>query len=548
MKKLMMMVMCLAASGYIGAQEAAPAPSDGGTEAIAAAQETKPPAAKFKSAEKVLEEVAQSKGWETRWDRKKGRIIKIESAEFVCKDPATDKKFFTLRDMAAKKAVLKAKVGIIETFGAEMSGEDMLDVPGSDVQKELGAERQAVADAVEAQKAVLVELLVKTDKAEADVIKGTTFGQRLDDLMAAGIKKLDAEYKSDKHDEAAKARYEELKKKYAEAQKLFVELKAKADKMNKAIKATQTSTTRKMARMPLFGASVIMQTESWDRTTGRYQVAVLVTWSKVLEEAARAIATGNEYKTKPGKKTVNEWLADQDLGTMVGPRQYVDNEGNRWFLGVSYRRYSDSMSSSARERARDLAEMSASQMAVFSIFADLESFKEAKAIQETRGDADEESEDEEAVAESMAKKLSQSFKNKKVNGLQELVSKEVENAISGQTTYVKVYGINANDAKDAMKMEDLNIATKIESNRYQTQLRGRDAANQAAIKASENRPEDFQAGAQKQAGILKNELESRQPKKPAPIIQKGSSVKRAPGSVQSTSGTFGGDTDVSDDF
>ena len=548
MKKLMMMVMCLAASGYIGAQEAAPAPSDGGTEAIAAAQETKPPAAKFKSAEKVLEEVAQSKGWETRWDRKKGRIIKIESAEFVCKDPATDKKFFTLRDMAAKKAVLKAKVGIIETFGAEMSGEDMLDVPGSDVQKELGAERQAVADAVEAQKAVLVELLAKTDKAEADVIKGTTFGQRLDDLMAAGIKKLDAEYKSDKHDEAAKARYEELKKKYAEAQKLFVELKAKADKMNKAIKATQTSTTRKMARMPLFGASVIMQTESWDRTTGRYQVAVLVTWSKVLEAAARAIATGNEYKTKPGKKTVNEWLADQDLGTMVGPRQYVDNEGNRWFLGVSSRRYSDSMSSSARERARDLAEMSASQMAVFSIFADLESFKEAKAIQETRGDADEESEDEEAVAESMAKKLSQSFKNKKVNGLQELVSKEVENAISGQTTYVKVYGINANDAKDAMKMEDLNIATKIESNRYQTQLRGRDAANQAAIKASENRPEDFQAGAQKQAGILKNELESRQPKKPAPIIQKGSSVKRAPGSVQSTSGTFGGDTDVSDDF
>ena len=233
---------------------------------------------------------------------------------------------------------------------------------------------------------------------------------------------------------------------------------------------------------------------------------------------------------------------------MVGPRQYVDNEGNRWFLGVSYRRYSDSMSSSARERARDLAEMSASQMAVFSIFADLESFKEAKAIQETRGDADEESEDEEAVAESMAKKLSQSFKNKKVNGLQELVSKEVENAISGQTTYVKVYGINANDAKDAFKMQDLNIATKIESNRYQTQLRGRDAANQAAIKASENRPEDFQAGAQKQAGILKNELESRQPKKPAPIIQKGSSVKRAPGSVQSTSGTFGGDTDVSDDF
>lgn len=549
MNKLMMVITCLATAGYVLGEEATTsAPSDGGTEAITEAQETKPPVEKFKSAEKVLTEVAKSKGWETRWDRKKGRIIKIESAEFVCKDPATDKKFFTLRDMAAKKAVLKAKVGIIETFSAEMSGSDMLDVPGSDIQKELGAERQAAADAVEAQKAVLVDLLAKTDQAEADMINGTTFGQRLDDLMVAGIKKLDAEYDSGKHDAAAKARFEELKKKYAEAQKLFGELKAKADKMNKAVKAKQTSSTTKMAKMPLFGASVIMQTESWDQTTGRYQVAVLVTWSKVLEEAARAIATGNMYTTKPGKKTVNEWLADQDLGSMVGPRQYVDNEGNRWFLGVSSRRYSESMSSSAREKARDLAEMSASQMAVFSIFADLESFKEAKAVVETRGDADEESEDEDVAAESMAKKLSQTFKNKKVNGLQELASEEAQNAISGQTTYVKVYGINANDAMDALKMEDINIATKIESNRHQTQLRGRDAANRAAIKASENRPEDFQAGANKQAGVLKNELESRQPKKPATIIQKGSSVKRAPGSVKSTSGTFGGDADVSDDF
>lgn len=548
MKKLIIGSCCMLAAVMTYAQEAAAvAPADGGTEAIAEAQATKPPAEPFKSAEKVLSEVAKSKGWQTKWDRKKGRIIKIESAEFVCKDPATDKKFFLLRDMAAKKAVLKAKVGIIETFSAEMSGSDMLDVPGSDVEKELGAERKAVADAVEAQKKELIKLLEQTDKAEADTLKETTFGQRLDDMMSACIKKLDADYNSNQRGDDAKARLEELKKKYADAQKLYKELKSKADKMNKSLKAKQTSSTTKMAKMPLFGASVIMQTESWDKTTGRYQVAVLVTWSKVLEEAARAIATGNLYTTKPGQKSVHDWLAEQDLGSMVGPRQYVDNEGNRWFLGISSRRYADSMSSSAREKSRDLAEMSASQMAVFSIFADLESFKEAKAIVETRGDADEEAEEEDVAAESMAKKLSQTFKNKKVNGLQELASEEVQNAIAGQTTYVKVYGINANDAMDAMKMEDINIATKIESNRYQTQLKGRDAANQAAIKASENRPEDFAAGAQKQAGKLSAELESRRPKQPA-IIQRGSSVKKTPGSVKSTSGTFGGDANVSDDF
>lgn len=557
MKRLIIAMMCLGVAGYVSAQEAesapaeeaaAPAvPTDGGTEAVAEAQATKTPVEPFKDAAKVLGEVAKEKKWRIGWDRKKGRIIKIESAEFKCNDPATDKKFFLLRDMAAKKAVLKAKVGIIETFSAEMSGSDMLDVPGSDVEKELGAERKAASDAVEAQKKVLVELLKKTDKAEADALNGTTFGQRLDDMMSAIIKKLDVDYNANQHDEAAKARFENVKKQYAEAVQQYKEIKAKADKMQKALKSKQTSATTKMAKMPLFGASVIMQTESWDKTTKRYQVAVLVTWSKVLEEAARAIATGNMYTTKPGPKSVNDWLDDQDLGSMVGPRQYVDDEGNRWFLGISSRRYTDSMSSSARDNATALAEMSASQMAIFSIFADLESFKEAKAVVETRGDADEESEEENVDVEKMARKLSQTFKNKKVNGLQELASQEVQNAISGQTVYVKVYGINANDAMDALKMEDLNIATKIESNRYQTQLKGRDAANQAAIKASENRPEDFASGAQKQTGKLADELKGRRSKKSA-IIQRGSSVKQTPGSVKSTSGTFGGDANVGDDF
>lgn len=548
MKKLMFAAMCAAMSVQMLGQGVAAAPSDGGTEAVVEAQETSTPAEPFKDASKVLAEVAKAKKWTQGWDRKKGRMIVLESAEFITKDPSTDKKFFTLRDLAAKKAVLKAKVGIIETFNAEMSGADMLDMPGSDVEKELGAERQAVADALEAQKLVLIQLLAKTDAAEAEALRGTTFGQRLDDMMSACIKKLDDDYNANQHDEASKARYEALKAEYAKARTAYKELKDKAEKMNKEIKSKQTSFVRKEARMPLYGASVIMQTESWDKTTGRYQVAVLVTWSKVLEEAARAIATGNEYKTNPGKKSISDWLADQDLGSMVGPRQYVDDEGNRWFIGISSRRYASSMNSTAREKARDLAEMSASQMAVFCVYADLESFKEAKAVVETRGDADEESEEEDVAAESMAKKLSQTFQKKKVNGLQQLASEEAENAISGETVFVKVYGINANDAMEALKMEDLNIATKIEDNRHQTELRGRDAANAAAIKASENRPEDFQRGAQKQAGVLSEELQKRNPPKKAPIVQRGSSVKKTPGSVQSTSGTFGGDADVSDDF
>ena len=526
--------------------------TDGGVEAVREAQASEPAPAdrKFKNAQQVLRQLAKEKKWREGWDEEKKRTIVIESAEFNTADPATDSAFFPKRDMAAKKATLMAKVAIIQSINQEMSAMDLVNVPGSDVNQALGAEREKIDAELARQKELLATMLEKVDQAEADVLRGTTFGDRLNDLMAAAIKKLDAEYKADARDEKAQARYEQVKKEFEVAQRKYIELSEKAEAMQADVREQQESAVESIAKMPLYGSSVIMQTESWDQATGRYQVSVMLCWSYALERAARAIVTGEEFRVKPnpnGKK-VQDWLDAQNPATMIGPRQYVDGQGNRWFLGVTARAYDDDLNSSARRRNKGLTEMYAQQMAAFCLWADVESYKLAQSALESRGN---DQVQRDVVAESYAEKLTQSFSKKKIRGMQKLFSDEVTHPITGSTIYVAVYGINPNAAKAALEIEKINYATKVMDNRHQTVERGRDAANQAAVKASENRPEDFQKGYNQQKKAVDGEVEAREAAKKSAkgvnIINRGNSNQPAP-KRQSTSGTFGGDVDVSDDF
>lgn len=527
--------------------------TDGGVEAVLEAQESEPAPAgpKFKSAEELLQECAEEKDWiDGGWDEDKKRTIIIGTVEFKTADPATDSSFFIKRDMAVKEAVLSAKVKIIQSINTEMSAMDQVNIPGTDVNKALGAEREKLNVELAQQKEILVSMLEQVDKAEADVLRGTTFGDRLNDLMAAAIKKLDEEYDPDSHDKAAQARYEQVKNEFEVAQKKYAELAEKAEAMQGEIQKTQTSSVEIMAKMPLYGSSVIMQTESWDKATGIYQVSVMLCWSYALERSARAIVTGEEFRTKPNpnSKDVRKWLRSQNLATMIGPRQYVDGKGNRWFLGVTARPYDDDLSSSARQRNREIAEMYAIQTSAFCLWADVEAYKMAQSALERRGNNEV---NEDRVAESYAQNLTQSFKNKKIRGMQRLFGGKMTHPITGSQIYVSVYGVNSSAAKAALEIEKINYATKVMDNRYQTVERGRDAANQAAVKASENRPEDFQKGYNEQKKAVDDEVEAREAvKKPAKgtnIINRGNS--KAPArKKQSTSGTFSGDVDVSDDF
>ena len=522
--------------------------TDAGVEAVREAQEGAPaPVEKFQEARAVLKKQAKNRKWKEGYDQKKKRIIVIESADFKTADPASDASFFIKREMAAKKAVLSAKVSIIQYINQDMSAIDLVNMPGTDVNKALGAERERLNAQLAQQKEVLVKMLEKVDKAEADVLRGTTFGDRLNDLMAAAIKKLDKEYDASARDKQAKANYEAAKAGFETAQRKYDELKEKAEAMQEKVRERQESAVESMAKMPLYGSSVIMQTESWNKNNGRYQVAVMLCWSYAMERSARAIVTGEEYKVKSSAsaKSVQDWIENQNPATMVGPRQYIDKNGNRWFLGITARPYDDELSSSERRKNKGITEMFAQQMAAFCVWADVESYKMAKQALESRGNAKVQ---RDVVAESYSEKLTQSFRNKKIRGMQRLFSEEMTHPITGNTIYVAVYGLNSSAAKSALAIEKLNYATKVMDNRYQTVERGRDAANRAAVKASENRAEDFQKGYKQQSKAINRELQRRKPVKRGGTNIINNTQNQPVQKRQSTSGTFGGDADVSDDF
>lgn len=521
--------------------------TDGGVEVVEEVQKMPsiPVKKTAKNARQALINAVKARKWKNGWDNKKKRFIVIEAAEVDTPDPARDSNFILLRDAAIKRAILQAKAKIIEFCNTKMDAMDMVHTPGTNLNKELGAEAAAIEASLVAEKNALANILVRYNKAEADELRGTTFSDRLDDLMAATIKKIDSTYNKDEKDQKLKARLEAAKKQLDDQKYKISQLEKKAKALKGSLKRSQSSMVSTMASMPLYGASAIMQTESYDGK--RYQVAIAMVWSIALERSARAIVTGEPFKLLPKAdgKTIEEWLELQNLATLVGPRQFIDKEGRRWFLGICAREYDDDMDEVDREKNKDLAEQFARSVTAFSVMGDVEAYKAAR--QEIRTyKAGKEPSSTQAV-ESMEKKLSQTIAGKTIRGMQELAGEEVEHPISGKTIYVSVYAIDPTAAQAALAIEKVNYATKIQHERHETVERGRDAANKAAVERAKNRPEDFQKGYNSQTNALKKELRNRQA-----VPKKGTQVQISPSTnktpAKSTTGIFGGDVDVSDDF
>lgn len=526
--------------------------TDGGVQAVQAGQEATPAVpGKEVNAKKILMNELKKRNWNQGWDETSKRIIEIEAADFKTLNPAEDSAFFVKREMAAKKAILMAKAKISEAVNQDMEALDNLAKPGTDINKKLGTERERIKAEILQEQEALARQLEKVNQAEAAVLRGTTLDERFDDLISALITKLDEKYDASKHDQAAQARYATAKAKLVDLQTQYTALIEKAKGMLKEPTGTQESFVTSFSRMPLYGCSTIMQTESWSKKSGLYQVAVMVCWSPVLERAARAVVLGEDYRIKPAPsaKSLSDWLAGQNLAVMIGPRQYVDNTGKRWFLGISARPYGEDLTSDQRESNKDIAEMYAKQMTIFSLYADVESYKQAHSLQEQNGDNI-------VAAEEMAKNLTQSFQSRKVRGLHEIpVENEIKHPITGDTIYVSVFAINEDAAKMALEVEKMNYATKVMDEHHQTVERGRDAANQQAVEQSKNRPEDFQKGFNQQSAAVQGEIQARegggQKQGGVSVLEKDAGTVPVVAPKQqkkSTGGAFGGDSGVNDDF
>ena len=301
----------------------------------------------------------------------------------------------------------------------------------------------------------------------------------------------------------------------------------------------QKSVAEFNAEMPLFGATCVRQSESWNK--GKYQVAIVLVWSPALERSARAIITGNKVVCKPKEngKSIEEWLESVNPAFMSGPLQFVDADGTRWFLGISARDADEGLDANTLRTNCRLADLSAKQMLAFSLWGDVKSHEITtnKLVSTTIG-----GKSSTEAAEYRESVISQSIKNLPLRGVNQLLSEEVDHPVTGGRIYVSIYGINQNAAEDMLKVEAVNFATRAELERAKTVERGRAAANKAHVENATNDPNDFKKGYNAQSGAIQKEVRSRRGKQQ--LQQKESAKKR---DKKSQAGVFNSGADADDD-
>ncbi|MGF1715948.1 hypothetical protein [Photobacterium chitinilyticum] len=415
------------------------------------------------SAEEQVTDYMMQRGWGEGWDSKKKRLFVVHSESFNTEDPSYDDSFITKRSTYAMLATMGAKAKMVEFMRTQMSATDQLNAPGTDVYAELNKQYLKLEKKLASQQKKLMKLLEDVNAKEADKLKGVTWSDRSDAFIDAVIKKLDESYSAGNIQDDKIAKYEKAKSRYESAQSEMDVLAEKAKAIRGSVALESTSTVETLAKAPILGASILVQAESWNADEEEYQVATLMVWSPKLESAAKAIITGEDVSVKPKQAmTVQNWLKTQELSTLVGPRQYVDQDGNRWFIGVFAMPYEGS--SSLKRKNKGIAEAFAKKEAAMALYADIEVQKQAAIALQTRS-GDLQSNDHTETATSLAEQTRQSIENRPVNGLSKLLTKTVTHPISQQKIHVVAYGISADSATQALEIERSSLGAAASSNR-----------------------------------------------------------------------------------
>jgi hypothetical protein len=542
---------------------------DGGNAAVTEFQDGKVEAPRgLSSSQKagnVLRKLARDKGFKVGgWDDKKNRIMVIkQTGEAI---DAYDPDFLQKREALAIEASLLAKATIIESFTTTASAENILSVPGNPIAKQLEAEQKQIkAMEAQAQKFYMQAqretsvLLSAYDQAQADELRGVTFGDRLNSLLEATIKKLDETFDSQQITEDKKQRLSDVKMRLDKArkiedekQKLLEEVENKIAELQGQVKKETRSAIETTSSMPLFGATTLMQVESYDDLRGQYNIASLVVWSPKLELEARGMLLGaGKGKPRKNKISIDEWLDKQNLSSMVGARRYLASDGSTNFMGISAVEY-DPDDSGSYSMLEEEAILWAKQAAILSLKASVESVKSAERLKRDIRGAD--GKVESKILKDFSANIQESVKNLTIRGLETLRIEETVHEPTGKNIIVAVANVNSALAVKASDIMKDMYATLKEVNADQSFIQGEEAGMKAEADKTLNNKAIFDAGMAAGSNQVATEYDSRaddraslgreQPQQSKePVIGDNSDS-----SAESQSGSWAGDIEVDDDF
>ncbi len=466
---------CLSLAMPLAAQDFVEAEANAGANAVAEAATTpyieqSSTIKEYISAEDKLADFADNRGWQMGWDATKKRIFVIHSENFDNENPAYDKDFITKRSMFTSIASLSAKAKVVEFMREQMTAVDQLRSPGTDVHAELNEQFEKIQAELLIHQEAVVKLAKEMSIDEASALEGATWNDRSKELMVSIIKKLDDSFDSGAVEEKKRKKFEKTKQRFNDATAELTAIKQKADSIAGKVKGTASSMVETFAKAPLLGATLIAQAESWNEEEEQYEVAVLMVWSPKLEKSAAGLLAGENIKVKPkAGVTIRSWIKKQDLSTLTGSRQMIDDKGQRWFVGAYAMPYTGS--SSAKRKNKSIAELMAKKEAVMSLYSDVETYKQAKIALETRG-GELGGKDNTQIATSMAEHTRQAVENRQVNGNSKIAGKVVVHPISGTKIYVAAYAISPESAMQGLAMEAKNYKGAIKADQANLKQQG----------------------------------------------------------------------------
>jgi hypothetical protein len=267
--------------------------------------------------------------------------------------------FFIARRLMFTYAGLMAKADISRSINVTTTGYERASLPGSPEHEKFNGKNARLEVKREALAKRSVALLRKIDPLSAREAEqklaassGPGFVDRLYALMDATTKKLDASHslanltKSARATAQRKADYyggeiEKIKRDVAAISSEVSALKAEIKSFTESIRVSEGGTST--AKLEFIGASPIYSEEYYDERTGSLHVGVVTAWSSGLQAGAIAAIEGVSLKMRtedsplniPATPKVRAYISQLRVTDIIGPRRFVDNNGNHVWLGTS---------------------------------------------------------------------------------------------------------------------------------------------------------------------------------------------------------------------
>ena len=238
----------------------------------------------------------------------------------------------------------------------------------------------------------------------------------------------------------------------AEEQMKMFNMPATSNSTEKAA-VTTSSIVNFASSHPIMGATVLCQEECL--IEGMYKIAVSVVWSEALQKSAVATMCGTPgfKEAKKGKKTLGEWVESQENPyLLVGPRQYLDKDGVRHFLGISAFPLGKNTVLAMQNKRK--AQMDAIVTAAYSCLSDVETTEAMSNILNQYSDpADLDAIPVAEVQSKLESMVGQSIQKQAINGVGMVFQKEIEHPLfPGGRLYVYCAELNADGFAKAREL------------------------------------------------------------------------------------------------